>query len=184
LSTSNPTNATLREYLGEAFNLSAPLLESKGNYNLALEYYRNSNRIFADLRAADPANSLARANFALSDLRMGQELVLKHDLPLAFPCIREAIGTYEVIEHKSRYDLEGLAQSYEALAMAYASLANQDKSHSKKARDLHEAQTWLQKSRSAWDRNSNPGYPDPVAVHESARVRAELATCESELAKL
>ncbi len=184
LSSSNPTNATLREYLGEAFNLSAPLLESKGNYNLALEYYRNSNRIFADLRAADPANSLARANFALSDLRMGQELVLKHDLPHAFPCIREAIGTYEVIEHKSRYDLEGLAQSYEALAMAYASLANQDKSHSKKARDLHEAQTWLQKSRSAWDRNSNPGYPDPVAVHESARVRAELATCESELAKL
>ena len=43
---------------------------------MALEYYRNSNRIFADLRAADPANALARANFAFSDLGIGQELVL------------------------------------------------------------------------------------------------------------
>jgi tetratricopeptide (TPR) repeat protein len=52
LSRSNPNNATLREYLGESYSLSAPLLERIGNVNLALEYYRNSNRIFASLRRA------------------------------------------------------------------------------------------------------------------------------------
>jgi serine/threonine protein kinase len=183
LSSSNPTNATLREYLGETFSLSAPLLESKGNYDLALEYYRDSNRIFADLRAADPANALARANFAFSDLGIGQELVLKHSLSLAFPRIREAIGTYEAIEHKTRYDLEGLAESYEGLAMAYTALASQEKLHLKKANDMREAKTWLQKSLQAWEQDSSPSSTDPIAVHESQRVRRKLADCESLLAK-
>ena len=184
LSSSNPTNATLREYLGEAFNLSAPLQESRGNYNLALEDYRNSNRIFADLWAADPANALARANFGLSDLGIGQELVLKHDIPAALTRIREAIGTFEAIEPKNGYDIEGQAHSYEGLAMAYKVLANRESSPSKKAQDLREEQTWLQKSKSVWDKDSNPGSPDPSAVRESDHLRKELATCESELAKL
>ena len=62
-----------------------------------------------------------------------------------FPRIREAMKTYEAIEHKTRYETEGLPLSYEALAMAYSALANQENSHSKKANDLHQAQTWLQK---------------------------------------
>ena len=183
LSRSNPTNATLREYLGETYNLSASLLESRENFNLALEYYRNSNRIFADLRAADPANALARANFCFSDLGIGQELVLKHDLRPAFPRIREAMKTYEAIERKTRYESQGLALSYEALAMAYAALANQENSHSKKANDLLESRTWLQKSLQAWGQDSPPGSTDPTAVHEIKRVRQELANCETLLAK-
>src|SRR5581483_748120 len=39
LSRSNPTNATLTEYVGETYSLSAPLLEKTGNLNLALEDY-------------------------------------------------------------------------------------------------------------------------------------------------
>jgi hypothetical protein len=126
---------------------------------------------------------LARTNFYSSDLGIGQELVLKHDLRAAFPRIREAMKTYEAIEHKTRYEIEGLAFSYEALAMAYATLANQEKTHSKKANDLHEAQTWLQKSLQAWGQDSSPGSTDPMTVHEIKRVRRELANCESLLAK-
>jgi hypothetical protein len=149
-----------------------------------LEDYRSANPIFADLWAADPANALARADFGFSDLGIAQELVLKHDVQAAFPRIREAIGTFEAIEQKNGYDIEGQAHSYETLAMAHAALANQDKSRSKKASDLREAQAWLQKSTSAWERNSNPGSPYSLAVREIDRVRKELATCESELAKL
>jgi serine/threonine protein kinase len=184
LSRSNPANATLREYLGEAYSLSAPLLEKKGDVNQALDYYRNANRIFAGLRAADPANSLARANFAFSDLGIAHELQLKHDVEPAFPRIHEAIETYDAIEHKNRYDMEGQAQSYEALAMAYEALAKRETSSLKKARDLREERTWLQKSRSAWEQDLNRGSPDPRAAHEAGRVRKELALCESALAKL
>jgi len=184
LSRSDPTNATLREYLGEVYSLSAPLLEKKGDVNAALDSYRNANRIFGDLRAADPANSLARANFAFSDLGIAHELQLKHDVQSAFPRIREAIETYEAIEHKTRYDMEGQAQSYEALAMAYEALAERKLSPVQKTRDLREERTWLQKSSSAWEQDSNPGSPNPLAANEANRVRKELALCESALAKL
>lgn len=184
LSRSNPTNATLREYLGEAYNLSAPLSEKKGDINLALEYYSDAHRIFGDLRTRDPANSLARANFGFSDLGIAHEFQLKRDIQPAFPRIREAIETFEGIEHKNRYDLEGQAKSYEAMAMAYQALANRGSSSSGKAHDLREERTWLQKSKTAWEQDSRSGAPDPLAIHDGARVRKELAQCESELAKL
>jgi non-specific serine/threonine protein kinase/serine/threonine-protein kinase len=183
LSRANPTNATLVEYVGEVYSLSAPLLEKAGNVNLALQYYGNSRRIFAGLWAADPANSLARGNLGFSDLGIAQELELKHNVQPALPRIREAIKTFEGIEHKNRYDIEGQAQSYEALAIAYEALANQESSSSKKTRYLGEERIWLQKSSSAWEQGSDLGSPDPMAANESGRVRKELARCESALAK-
>jgi serine/threonine protein kinase len=183
LSKSNPTNATLREYLGEAYNLSAPLLKKKGDINLALEYYGNAHNIFASLYNADPSNSLARTNFGFSDLGIAQELLLKHQIQAAFPPIREAIATYEPIKQKSRYDMEGLAQSYETMGLAFAALADRDSTKSRKARDLREAQNWLQKCLRTWEMDSSQGAGDPLAGQESSRVRRELANCESILAK-
>jgi non-specific serine/threonine protein kinase/serine/threonine-protein kinase len=184
LSQSNPTNATFREYLGEAYNLAAPLQEQKGDVNLALEYYRNAHRIFAGLRNADPANSLARDNFGFSDLGIAKELLRKHQIQAAFPPTREAIATFELIEQETRYDMEGQAQSYETMGLAFAALADLARANSKKAADLREARSWLQKSLHAWERDSIQGASDPVAGYESNRVRRELANCESTLAKI
>ncbi len=184
LSQSNPTNATFREYLGEAYNLSAPLLEQKGNTNQALEYYRNAYRIFADLRGADQTNSLARANFGFSDLGIAQELLLKHDIQPAFPRIREAIATFESIEKKNRYDLEGEAQSYESLGKAYAALAGRKSLNLKKDRNLQEERFWLEKSLRVWEQVSNQNASEEFAIHERDRVRQEIAECDSALSKL
>jgi serine/threonine protein kinase/tetratricopeptide (TPR) repeat protein len=184
LSQSNPTNATLREYLGEAYNLSAPLLEKKGDINLALEYNRNAHRIFATLRSADPANSLARANFGFSDLGIAQDLLRKHQVQAAFSPIREAIATFEAIKQKSRYDVEGQAESYENMGLAFAALADRESTNLKKAADLREARSWLQKSLRTWELDSSRGASDPMAGPESNRIRRELANCESLLAKI
>ncbi len=184
LSQSNPTNATYREYLGEAYNLAAPLLEKKGDANLALEYYRNAHRIFAGLRTSDPANSLARANFGFSDLGVAHELLLKHQIQDAFLPIREAIATFEPIKQKTRYDIEGQAQSYETMGLAYAAISDRKPANAKKAADLREARSWLQKSLHTWEEGSSQGASDPMAGPESSRVRRELANCESTLAKI
>jgi tetratricopeptide (TPR) repeat protein len=181
LSESNPTNATYLEYLGEAYNLTAPLLEKKGDINLALEYYRNAHRIFAGLFATDPANSLARDNFGFSDLGIAQELLLKHQIQAAFPPIEEAIATFESIKQKSRYDMQGQAQSYENMGVAFADLADRKKANSQSIADLREARSWLQKSLHGWEQDSIQG--DPMARQESSRVRKELANCEAKLAK-
>lgn len=185
LTKASPTNATLREYLGEGYTVSAPLFEAVGDVNLALEVYRNANRIFYGLRAADPANALAQANFGFSDLGIARELKLKHDIPGALSSIREAINTFEAIEHKNRYATDGLAQSYEEYASAFEALAGRASSHSQKAKDLREARTWLQKSLRAWQEQiPNQNSSESTAAREVERIRKELTNCEIAMAKL
>lgn len=79
--------------------------------------------------------------------------------------------------------MEGLAQSYETMGLAFAALADRESTKSRKARELREAQSWLQKCLRTWEMDSSQGAGDPLAGQESARVRRELANCESILAK-
>jgi len=183
LSDSNPTNATLREFLGETYDLTAPLLEAQGDVNLSLNYFRNANRIFAELRAADPANSLARVNFGSSDVGIARELLLKHEIQPAIPHIQEAIAVFEAIEPKNRYDLEGLAEAYETYGMAFEVLADRDSSHSQKVKHLEDAKTWLQQSLHLFEQDPGRGSGELTFGHAHDRVRRELDQCESALAK-
>jgi hypothetical protein len=70
------------------------------------------------------------------------------------------------------------------MGLAFAALADLAPANGKKAADLREARSWLQKSLHAWERDSIQGASDPVAGYESNRVRRELANCESTLAKI
>jgi serine/threonine protein kinase len=184
LSHLDPNNATLREYLAEAYNLSAPLTEATGEIDQSLEYYRAANRIFADLQAKDPTNSLARANFGFSTLGMSRELLLKHDIPSALRHIKEAVGTFEPIEHKNRYDTAGQAEAYEMFGMAYEALADGDSSRPQKARHLHEARSWLQKSLRIREQYPHRDSGELLYGYGDDHAREELAKCESALTKL
>jgi tetratricopeptide (TPR) repeat protein len=184
LSHSNPANATFREYLGEAYNLIAPLQQKKGNLDQALAYYRDANRIFADLKKADPANALARANFGFSAVGVAQELLSKHEIQPAMAQIRQAIATFDGIEPKNRYDREGQAESYSTFGTAYEALADHESSPPKKAADLREARIWFQKSLGTLQQSIRESPPDSTTTHDIDQARAELAKCESALAKL
>jgi non-specific serine/threonine protein kinase/serine/threonine-protein kinase len=183
LSQANPTNATLREYVGEAYNLSAPLQEKKGDLNLALNYYRNAHRIFAELRTTDMANSLARVNSGFSDLGIAHVLLLKHQGQAAIAPVQEAIATFEAIEQKNRYDVQGQAQSYETMGLVFVALADREAEKSNRAANLHQAKAWLLKSIRTWDIDARQGSGDPAARDQSNRVRRELDDCESAIAK-
>jgi tetratricopeptide (TPR) repeat protein len=160
------------------------LLEKKGNLDQALEYYRSANRIFADLRKADPTNSLARANFGFSTLGIAQELLLKHETQPAIAQVRQAITTFEAIESKNRYDTEGQAESYLTFGMAYEALADHESSSAKKAAYLRNARIWLQKSLRTLQQDSSQSSSDSTSAHDANQAREELAKCESALVKL
>ena len=80
--------------------------------------------------------------------------------------------------------MEGQAQSYENMGLAFAALADRKSANSEKAADLREAGSWLQKSLRTWELDSSQGVNDPLADQESSRVRRELANCESILARI
>ena len=180
LSHSNPANATLREYLGEAYQITAQLLQQKGNLDQALAYYRHANRVFAGLIANDRANSLARNNFGSTAVGMARELLLQHEIQSAITQARLAVATLESIEHKNRYDIATQAQSYSALGMAYEAMADRESSPIKKTLRLREARSWLQKSVATWQQEGTAYAKDQL---EADGARQELAKCESALAK-
>ena len=184
LSRSDPNNATLREFLGEAYMQSAPLLDKTRNTDQALQHYRNANRIFAELRRTDPSNSLARNNFASSEVRIAQQLLLKHQVQSAITQVRQAVAILEGIEHRNRYDSVTQAESYGTLGAAYRALADSQTSATTKADYLREARNWLQKSVALWRGLGTNGPADPAEQQDSRLASDELAKCESTLASL
>ncbi|HEY2471549.1 MAG TPA: serine/threonine-protein kinase [Terracidiphilus sp.] len=184
LSHADPTNATLREFLGEAYNNSAPLLERKGDVDRALDYYRKSNAIFSGLSKEDPANSLARQNTAFSDLGVARELALKHDPTPALAKANEAVAIFEHPEKKNRYDIEGQAESYAMLGMAYEVQVDRDSSKAMKIKHLKQAKGWLQKSLAIRDQNPQQSAAEPEFTAEVGATRRDLQKCESQLLKL
>jgi tetratricopeptide (TPR) repeat protein len=185
LSHADPTNATLREFLAEAYNNSAPLLERKGDVDRALDYYRKSNGIFSGLSKEDPANSLARQNTGFSDLGVARELALKHDVPPALAKANEALAIFEHLERKNRYDIEGQAESYAMLGMAYEAYSDRDSSRAMKIKHLKQAKGWLEKGLAVRDQNPpQQSAADLEFKAQAGATRRDLQKCDSQLSKL
>ena len=184
LSRSNPSNATLREYLGEAYFDFATSQEMERNPNEALQYYRKANRLFADLKKEDATNSLARANFGFTSAGIAQMLLLKKEIQPAMAEVRQAIVTFESIEHKNLYDLAGIAESYWTLGTAYEALAKRERSPMKKAAGFRAAQESLQNSVRSWQEFAKRGPVGPEEKRKFELAQQELATCDRALARL
>ena len=184
LSHADPDNATLREYLAEAYNLSAPLLDQKGDNARALQYYRSANSIFAALHAADPANALARVNTGYSDLGIARELLAGHDVGSAMEKTREALTFFEPVDKPSRYDMDGQAECNEVLALAYDKLADQAPSIPMKLDRLNEEKASIQKSVRILDQASAIAAKTPEFKSYADRMREELSKCTARIEDL
>jgi non-specific serine/threonine protein kinase/serine/threonine-protein kinase len=184
LSQSDPTNATLREFLGESYANFAPMLEKHRDLDEALECDRKALQIFSALVSADPANSLARANLGLSEASIGEVLIDKGRVDDAMPHIHRATAIFEAIDHKNRYDIAGQAQSYLVQGVAYSSLASRETSSASRIERLREARSWYQKSLLAWQEEPDRSALDPFGGEEGDRITRELAKCDAALATL
>ena len=184
VSQSDPTNATVREFLGESYDTFALILERRpGNLEEALEYSRKGVKVFSTLVSADPTNSLARANLGFAEARVGDVLLAQGKIEEATPHALRAITTFERIGHKNRYDMAGQAQAYLTWARVHTSLAAKAESSRKRFGRLREARTWLQKSLVTWQQEPDHSALDPFGREEGERIMQELAKCNAALAK-
>ena len=181
LSRSDPNNATLREYLAEAYDLSAHVLDASGDTAHALRNYRAGNSIFAELYAADHANALARNNLGFSTLGIARDLLSQSSVSQAISTAHQAVAIFGPADHKSRYDVDGLAESYRVLGLAYETLADQSSSKPTKLRNLREAKSWFEKSEKTWEHAPFVGAKAPEFRGEAERVHKELSACESKI---
>lgn len=149
-----------------------------------MESFRNAKRIYADLRKSDPANQMAKVNFAFGARALRNRYCGNTRLKPQSQKLRQSIASLEGIEAKNGYVLGNRADSYGTLGVAYEALAEGDASNSKKAEHLRSARTWLEKSDAAWREDLRRGAADPIDRHKSEITRRELAKCTAALAKL
>ena len=181
---SDPTNATLQEYLGEAYSITAANLQKQGELDQSLEYYTQARDIFVKLARTDSANALARDNAALVQTEVGDILLKKGQFTSSIAQIRDTIASFEKIEHKSRYELVGLANAYAGLGGTFFSLAGHSAPRNQ-SKLLRESQSCYRKSLNTLRQAPRPTTVDPLGgdVTEQS-VSQALSKCEASLAKL
>jgi serine/threonine protein kinase len=184
LSQSDATNATLREFLGESYSGLISLHAEHGDLDEALDCSRKAFKIFSELVSADPTNRLARVNLGFIEARLADILVDKHSVQEAMPHVQHAIATLDAIDHKNRYDIAGQAQAYLTMARANTALADRETVSGKKVNRLREAQSWYQKSLSAWQSEPDNNGLDIFGREQGERITRQLAKCDADLAKL
>jgi serine/threonine protein kinase/tetratricopeptide (TPR) repeat protein len=184
ISEANPNNATLREYMAEAYNISGDLLEEKGDLAGALEDDIEANRIFRELMSVDPSNQLAAESFVFSDLSIGEVLIRQGKTAEGLKNIREALATRAPGNSKSLWDATGLSASYSGLGMAYVALAERAVSASEKIRRWSEARSWYQKGLDVWNEKPNHGPLDGMGRNQAAEIVRQLTKCDANLREL
>jgi serine/threonine protein kinase/tetratricopeptide (TPR) repeat protein len=188
LSRSNPNSASLRQFLGNSYDLLGTIWEKQGEHSKALESRRRAHEIFKEMMTSDTKNALARTNFAFSGESLGESLVATGDVPEALQHIREALAVFQSTAasgSKDRYVSSGLADCYFALGLAYSALAvNSRGSVASPAKRWQEARAWYQKSLDIWTEKHTRGSLDGSERETAQRVSQGIAKCDAALAKL
>jgi serine/threonine protein kinase/tetratricopeptide (TPR) repeat protein len=185
LSEANPANATLREYLAEGYGISSDIARKKGDLESALEFGRRSYEIFRELKLADPNNQLSATNTVLSQLSLGEILVLQGKIAEGARNIREALASFRATGgSKSVWEATARSSSYSDLGMTYAALAGRAVTTREKERYWREAKVSYQKGLIAW--NGRPGHTTLTAsgVDLAADLNSKIANCDANLIKL
>ena len=188
LSSSNPNNVPLRQFLGNSYGLLGTLWEKQGDQIKALEYRRRDHEVFREMMTSDPQNALARTNFAFSDENLGESLLAMGDVSEGLRRIREGLAIFEASAasgSKDRYVSSGLAECYFALGMAYSALAlNSEGSVADKTERWQEARAWYQKSSEIWTEKRTRGSLDSSDRETAERVAQGIAKCDVALTSL
>jgi len=159
--------------------------EKQGDAAKALQYRWRGHKIFEQLTASDPQNTLARKNFAFSDESLGQSLIAVGKTREGLQHLREGLAAFEAMTANAsndRYVSSGLAESYFQLGMAYSRLATTARASSDQSKkDWHEARSWFQKSSDILAAKNAQGTLDNGEREKEERVFREIARCNAKL---
>ena len=176
LSDSEPGNATYREFLDEAHYWTGLYQADSGDLSQALLNYRTALAGFQQLSAADPKEVRTKEYVALCYKSIGKALVIKGELNQGLQNIRRALSIFEALPSR---DLDDMAESYEAMGLAYSRLASQPGlARSASLAYWMQARDAFQESLDDW-LEFKRGNTLSSFLGDADRMKAELAQCDT-----
>src|SRR5579872_1578437 len=185
LSEANPTNATFREYVADAYGTSGDILRKKGDYQAALAMYRRDEQTCKQLKSADANNQQSIINLGFSEANIGETLLRQGKVSEGLRSIHEAIAVFQTAPgSKNLWIDSGLSQSYADVGAGYAALADRAVSRLKKLQYWREARSWYQKGMDVWANNPKSGGLDAFGHNQAAKISQQIAECDLRLGAL
>jgi tetratricopeptide (TPR) repeat protein len=183
LAEAEPTNATYREYLDEAYYWIGFYLERKGDFAGALLNYRHALADFEELASSDPKEVRTKRYVAMCHKSVGTTLVAKGYVGQGLHSIRKALSIFQ--ELPSLEATENIADAYGAMGLAYSRLGAQPRiSRTSKLTAWRQARVAYQKSLDKWLELKGHSALTAFSAGEPDRITSELAKCDAALARL
>jgi non-specific serine/threonine protein kinase/serine/threonine-protein kinase len=183
LLTSDPQNATLKEFLFQCDYWMGYYFVQKGLVAQALSHYRAALAGYKTLVSADPHDALAKNYLGMCYRSIGKTLIAQRRPQSAITEIRKALEIHQALAagdpaHDDAKRAE-LAYDDSALGAAYSTLAARPRSaNTETIADWGQARSWFGKSFTTWKQMKSPD------TAEQERVSKELARCDAALASL
>ena len=180
-----PNSAALPEYLAEAINRLATFQRQDGKAEAALSSFKEAHALFAGLLAKDPKNSLARVNFAFSDLGIAKSMIEVGQANSADKTAREGLRIFQDMSPdttSNRYVRTGLAEAYATMAEVNAALAMASRHTTRENRERwRDARSWYEKSLAMWVNKKSRGELDNEERDEEKLALDNIARCDAAL---
>jgi len=189
VSDADPTNATYREFLNEAYCWVGYHSEKKGDLAQASLNYRQALAGFEALTSADPKEARTRLYVGMCEKSIGTVLVAGGHTTEGLESIRKGLA---ILEELSRADqseniekFENVADAYAAIGLAYSTKAARPNISGALRMTLwREARTAYQKSLDTWLEMKRRGALTAFSAREPERIAGEIAKCDAALAEL
>jgi serine/threonine protein kinase/tetratricopeptide (TPR) repeat protein len=179
----NPTNATFREQLANAYGLVADALQTSGDLAGALRLLDLENKILQELTSADPGNAMAEADRVWTELGIGEILLQQGKLARAGALIHPLLPMVPKVNRANTYWYAvQMAATYQDLGKLSAAFAERSVSPVTKRRHWTDASSWYQKALAV--RSTGPGQLDSNGHDIVGEIQNQLATVAAALAQL
>lgn len=183
LSDADPTNASYRHYLDEAYYWVGFYLERKGDFAGALLNYRHALADLEGLASSDPKEVRTKQYIALCHKSVGTTLVAKGNIGQGLESIRKALSIFQ--ELPSLEAAENIAGAYGAMGLAYSRLGAQPRiSRTSRLTAWRQARVAYQKSLDKWLELKGHSALTAFSAGEPERITSELAKCDAALSRL
>jgi eukaryotic-like serine/threonine-protein kinase len=180
LSLADQTNATLREYLADSYNISGDVLEEKRDLVASLRYLQQAQVLYKQLASTDPHNRMANANVGWSSINVAENLLLQGKPDKAMPLIRNGLAIFEKVNpQKGYWYAVQMGQSYLDLGKAWAVKAKQTSSSTQRQQMWRNALDAGQKALAA--RKVDPTAFDPAGHDQLDEIRHQIGEANAAL---
>jgi serine/threonine protein kinase/tetratricopeptide (TPR) repeat protein len=185
LSKAEPTNATLRNFLGQSQYYTAAFLVEKGQLDQALSHYRSAHDIFQGLSVADPSDAMTRRLLGFSSSRIGDVLVKEGQPDAGLENLRRALAIFEGLSARVPMNnsiRSGFADTYAGMGAAYVALAvDPGIPAAPKLDDWRMGRENYLKSLNMWSDIQARGGVVPEDAAKPGTVREAIAACDAAL---